>query len=280
MRMPQHSYTRPDNVWRSHSAVDPIISCDVNASLHPSHADHLPIVTEVELPIPHSSSPPSRDFCHNTSDAMHPVISRIKDAWHTSKVAMALFLDVQGAFPSTVRDRLLHNMKELRVPSAFIHLVERTLSNCQTKLKFNNYCSDWLSVNNGTTQGCPLSMLFYAFYNAPLLCIIDPSSRSELSSGFVDDVMFLATAEPLMETHAILKDIMEHTQSTFLWSLSHHSAFELLKLALMNFPQSFRDSIPTNLSLQHINLNQSTATQVINTIVSYKYLGVVFDPKL
>ncbi|KNZ72297.1 hypothetical protein J132_04091 [Termitomyces sp. J132] len=56
-------WTWPDNVWHTHSDVDPIISCDIVPSLCPSLADHLPIVTEVELPVPCTSSPPSKDFC-------------------------------------------------------------------------------------------------------------------------------------------------------------------------------------------------------------------------
>ena len=36
---------------------------------------------------------------------------KIKDAWRRGKVAVALFLDVQEAFPNTVKERLLHNMK-------------------------------------------------------------------------------------------------------------------------------------------------------------------------
>jgi len=47
----------------------------------------------------------------NTTDAMHVVASKIKDAWRAGKVAMALFLDVQGAFPNTVKAQLIHNMR-------------------------------------------------------------------------------------------------------------------------------------------------------------------------
>jgi Reverse transcriptase (RNA-dependent DNA polymerase) len=46
-----------------------------------------------------------------TTDAMHVVAHKVKDAWHSGKVASALFLDVQGAFPNTVKDQLIHNMK-------------------------------------------------------------------------------------------------------------------------------------------------------------------------
>jgi hypothetical protein len=40
----------------------------------------------------------------------------IKDAWRVGKVAMALFLNIQGAFPNTVKERLIHNMKLSEFP--------------------------------------------------------------------------------------------------------------------------------------------------------------------
>ncbi|KAF8057555.1 hypothetical protein FPV67DRAFT_1566062 [Lyophyllum atratum] len=56
------AWTRPDNVWRSHSDTDPLISCDVVAELRPPITDHLPIATEMELPVACTSSPPRKNF--------------------------------------------------------------------------------------------------------------------------------------------------------------------------------------------------------------------------
>lgn len=47
----------------------------------------------------------------NTTDALHMLTSTVKNAWHSGKVAAALFLDTQGAFPNTYKDQLIHNMK-------------------------------------------------------------------------------------------------------------------------------------------------------------------------
>ncbi|KNZ77826.1 hypothetical protein J132_03335 [Termitomyces sp. J132] len=38
----------------------------------------------------------------NTTNMMHTVVSRIKDAWCSGHMAATLFLDVQGTFPNTV----------------------------------------------------------------------------------------------------------------------------------------------------------------------------------
>ena len=68
------------------------------------------------LPVTQFSSRPGR--C--TTDTMHLIVHKIKDAWRAKKVASILFLDIQAAFLNTVKDRLLHNMKSRRVPTTYI----------------------------------------------------------------------------------------------------------------------------------------------------------------
>ena len=59
----------------------------------------------------------------NTSDAMILMVHKIKDAWRNGKVVAVLFLDVQSAFPNTVKEQLLHNMRTQRVPKCFTDIV-------------------------------------------------------------------------------------------------------------------------------------------------------------
>ena len=42
---------------------------------------------------------------------MHLVTQKIKDVWRKKQVALILFLDIQAAFPNTVKEHLLYNMK-------------------------------------------------------------------------------------------------------------------------------------------------------------------------
>lgn len=216
----------------------------------------------------------------NTTDAMHLVMHRVKDAWRSGNVAVALFLDIQGAFPNTVRERLLHNMRERRVPECYVKLTERLLTDRKTRLKFDDFISDLIDIINGTTQGCPLSMIFYSFYNAPLILTAKTTGKSETSPGFVDDSMFLAVAKTLAECHTIIADMVHRPGGGFDWSQSHNSPFELSKLALLNFPRSHHDPIPPELILMRQSPDGSITHQTVETVATYKYLGVVFDSKL
>jgi hypothetical protein len=214
----------------------------------------------------------------NTTDTMLLVAQRVKHAWRNGKVAAALFLDVQGAFPNIVKEQVIHNMRTCRVPKCFIDLVAHVLTDHYTRFRFDDYISERIPIKNGTTQGDPQSMLYYAFYNAPLIEIAH--GLFELSPGFVDDSMMLAITNSLSGCHTMLKDMMERSGGGFDWSHTHNSPYELSKVRLMNFPRSFRDAIPTDLVLHKPNPDGSVTASPIKTITSYKYLGVIFDSKL
>lgn len=52
-----------------------------------------------------------------TTDALHVLTYRIKDAWWKKQVVSVLFLDIKGAFPNVVNEQLIHNLRTRRVPT-------------------------------------------------------------------------------------------------------------------------------------------------------------------
>ena len=125
-----------------------------------------------------------------------------------------------------------------------------------------------LLLDNGTTQGDPSSMLYYSFYNAPL--ISTTVSDDELFPGFIDDSIMLAIGNSLRQCHKKLKDMMERPGGGFEWSYTHNSLFELSKTALMNFPRLHRDLEPGNLTLDKPNPDGSITSSVLVPTSSYK----------
>ena len=58
------------------------------------------------LPANHFGGRPGR----TTTDAVHLLVHKIKDSWRKKQVTAVLFLDIEGAFPNAVTNRLLHNI--------------------------------------------------------------------------------------------------------------------------------------------------------------------------
>ena len=173
---------------------------------------------------------------------------------------------------------LLHNMKNCHMPTQYIQLFNKMLTNRKTCLCFDNYISEPIQISNGTTQGCLVSMILYAYYNTDLIDIA--KGKCKLSTGFVDDCMFVVIADTINEAHSVLKDIMERASSRLEWSLHHNSPFETTKLTILDFARTPHNIASSPLQITQTNPDNSLTTHTISMVDSYKYLGVVFDPEL
>ena len=184
-------YTNP-SAWR------PIVLSDGLAKLlNACHTED--ILTKCEqlnlLPDNHFGGHPG----HSTTDSVHLLIKTIKDAWRKEEVALTLFLDVKGAFPSVHVDRLIHNMRKRGVPKQYTNWMRRRLENRTTTLTFDSYSTQEFQVTNGLDQGDPFSVICYIIYNADILSIVD--SKTEHGLLFIDDAAIIATGKTFEIMH-------------------------------------------------------------------------------
>ena len=97
------------------------------------------------LPKTHFGGRPGR----TTTDAIHYLIHKVKSAWFNNQVASVLFLDVEGAFPNAVTDKLIHNLKKRRIPETYINFIRLLLTDRRTRIKFNDFTSETINIFNG-----------------------------------------------------------------------------------------------------------------------------------
>ena len=234
------------------------------------------VETHQLLPKTHFGGRPGR----TTTDAVHYLAHKIKKAWADNQVVSALFLDMEGAFPNAVKDKLIHNLKKRRIPEVYVNFIKNLLTDRKTKLKFDDYISEAINVDNGIGQGDPLSMILYIIYNADLLEITDYNDTED-ALGYVDDIALLAIGSNLEETTEKLRNLMEKEGGGLEWSKSHNSRFEISKSAVLHFsrktvsdPEEEGQRIP--LPRPPLIVNHQT----IQEVQSYKYLGIQIDSQL
>ena len=80
------------------------------------------------------------------------------------------------------------------------------LMGCRNRLKFDDYVSEWFSLDNGIVQGDPLSMVLYLYYNVDMIDI--SRGRSVMCLGYMDDMALVAVTSSFTGTHRILKSMM------------------------------------------------------------------------
>jgi ribonuclease HI len=208
------------------------------------------------------------------------LLQRIKGAWRKDMVVSVLFLDIEGAFPNAVTDRLIHNLRRRRIPTAYVTFIQQLLANRRTKLKFDDYTSEAIYILNGIGQGDPLSMLLYIIYNADLLQITG-DENTEDSLGFVDDIALIAIGKDFEETTRRLRNMMTKEDGGLQWSKEHNSMFEVNKSVILHASRRTQKNPEDDHS--QIPLDRPTLTlqgQEIQEVQSYKYLGIQIDAQL
>jgi hypothetical protein len=127
--------------------------------------------------------------------------------------------------------------------------VENLLDGRTTRLRFDDYTSDSIQIDNGIGQGDPLSMIAFLFYNADLLDIAEYQNESTLA--FVDDSLVAVEGDDFEDTTSDLSFFMNREDGGFDWSKRHNSSFEIDKLAVMHCtnkrlcdPANARKSVP------------------------------------
>ena len=204
----------------------------------------------------------------STTDSLHLLEATIKNAWRAGKVASVLFLDIEGAFPNAVTNRLIHNMRKRRIPTSLTNFTERVLTGRRTKLSFDGFLSDWIPITNGIGQGDPLSMILYIIYNSDLVDV--PKNKNETALAFVDDTAYLTIGADFASTHAALTDMLERPNGAFNWSTDHNSRFETSKFALIDFSMNKSKERP----IMNIRGN------LIKPTDTHRFLGVLLDEGL
>jgi len=227
------------------------------------------------LPSTHFGGRPGR----MTTDAVHVLIYRIRSALRRKRVASVLFLDIEGAFPNAVTDRVLHNMRKRRMPEHYVTFVNSVLCNRETRLKFDDYLSGPIQIDNGIGQGDPMSMIIYLFYNADFLDI--PDNKDEACLAFVDDTFAYAEGHDFSDTCRKIRRLMNKPGGGFDWLAEHNSRFEMSKLAVMHFSKkrtSTGSGPGKTVSISRPDL--VLRGNVVKQVQSYKYLGIWIDQEL
>ena len=217
------------------------------------------------LPPTHFGGRPAR----TTNDTIHYLIYKIKDAWRKRQVTSVLFLDIEGAFPNAVNEQLVRNLSKRRVPTKIVNFVDNMLKSRMTCLKFNDFTSQDIHINNGIGQGDLLSMVLYQFYNTDILDT--PNGANEAAVAYVDDTILIATAKTFAETHNMLTDMMKRQGGAMEWAKTHNSTFELMKLVLIDFTHQSKKVERKTLKLEEVEIAPMPST---------RYLGVLLDQNL
>jgi retron-type reverse transcriptase len=123
-----------------------------------------------------------------TSDAVAQLVTKVENAWVKKRTALALLLDVKGAFDRVNKKHLLNRMVQVGMAGNIVRWVDSFLSDRRAMLVIDGRTSETRDIQAGLPQGSPVSpMLFILSVSAMFQWLEDRHPMLQAIS-FVDDI--------------------------------------------------------------------------------------------
>src|SRR5437667_1484513 len=152
-------------------------------------------------------------------------------------------MDVAGAFNNIHHSRLIHNMKQRRIPTQIVKLVQSFLTGRTTQMRFNGATSKDINIEAGIPQGSPLSPILFMLYNAELLEISRPP---DLALGFIDNIAYSISGQTAQSNIERLQTILSKSEE---WKVKHGAKFEPSKYMLVHFTRNTNHDVSAGIQI-------------------------------
>ena len=176
------------------------------------------------------------------------------------------FVDLKKAFDTVSRDLLLFKLVKLGIRGPFFAIIEDMYSHSLSKIKINNLLSNPIKMDRGTEQGHPLSpdlfKLFIRDLSDMFYCVGDYPYLSDILIThllWADDLVLSA-----LDVSSLQANVTALHQFCSKWDLS----INIKKTKIVIFERNKMPSDPCPCYL---------GNELIETVPSYCYLGIVFD---
>lgn len=200
----------------------------------------------------------------STIDALHFTVKRVENALENKEIALAAFLDVEGAFDNTGYESIRQAALNRGIPRETVKWVSFMLEHRKVTAQIGDEC-----ITVKTTRGCPQGGVL-----SPLLwsLVIDDLITKLQQLGF--EVVCYADDLVIMVRGKHDKTVADRLQTALnyvlRWCKSENLSVNPSKTIIVPFTRRLKFNI------QDFNLNGSN----ISLSTEVKYLGVTLDSKL
>ena len=197
--------------------------------------------------------------------ALSRVVDTIEAAICRKQYALAVFLDISGAFDNLIPSAAIQGMKEKGLPNFLVNWYQHYLGNRHIRASIKGV-TKYRSLTKGTPQGGVLSPLVWNLAFEKLLALFDRGPVKIV--GFADDACLVVTGHD----PSILADLAQSAVDRAIeWGADSGLEFNARKTAAILFSHKRKILLPKNIKVNGME---------VNYVESTKYLGVTLDSKL
>ena len=138
-------------------------------------------------------------------DAAAIMVDRAHAAWTNSHITCVLLMDIEAAFPSVAKRRLVNLMKVRQMDGDLVRWTESFLSQRTVEMIIEGNTMERHPVEAGVPQGSPVSPILIAIYTSGLIKWVEEYVSEDKGLSFVDDLGWVATGNDLNHVVSILE---------------------------------------------------------------------------
>jgi ribonuclease HI len=201
----------------------------------------------------------------STETALTSMVNKIESALNNQKIAIGVFLDIQGAFDNVKTESIIEGMKAKNIDRKIISWYGSYLQNRTVQIEYKG-CKAERSLIKGTPQGGVLSPLMWNLAFESLLALFKDDDPVKIN-GYADDAALICAGEDSRQIHMYIQRTLNKISE---WGLRHNLTFSAAKTVAVVFTKKHKCIKPV-LTLNGI---------AIPYCEDVKYLGVILDSKL
>ncbi|KAI8402067.1 hypothetical protein FOFC_17372 [Fusarium oxysporum] len=164
----------------------------------------------------------------SATDPVTALIHDIEEAFARKKVATLVTMNVQGAFDTVMRNRLVLRLREQGWPDYLARWAGSFMGGRSARVRYQDTVTPSSPLQCGPSQGSPVSPILFLLYTEPIYRLGNPQGRF----GYADDTAILSIGDTVDETTAMASSSIAEMVR---WGAANGVSFDTKKTEVMHF---------------------------------------------
>ncbi|KAM6508463.1 hypothetical protein FALCPG4_19002 [Fusarium falciforme] len=199
----------------------------------------------------------------SATDLVTALIHDIEEAFARNKVATLVTMDIQGAFDTVMRNRLVRRLREQGWPDHLARWARSFMGGRSARVRYQDTVTASSPLQCGLPQGSPVSPILFLLYTEPIYRLGNPQGRF----GYADDTAILFTGDTADETAPAASESIEEM---IRWGAANGVSLDPEKTEVMHFSRSKLRSSP---AIRHGDVAKQPESAL-------RWLGIWLDSRL
>ncbi|KAM4067487.1 reverse transcriptase (RNA-dependent DNA polymerase) [Hirsutella rhossiliensis] len=164
-------------------------------------------------------------------DLVAALVHDIEEAFARKQVATLVTMDIEGAFDTVLRNRLILRLRQQGWPSNVARWAGSFMHDRTACIRYQDVTTPSSPLQCGLPQGSPASPILFLLYTEPVYRLSSPKGRF----GYADDTAILCVGNNLEET---ARKASRHVHELMEWGTENAIAFDPKKTEVMHFSRT------------------------------------------